>query len=191
MRVSRARSEENRQAVVEAAARLFRERGFDGVGLNELMEAAGLTQGGFYKKFTSKDDLTRRASAAALTKNRLRMTHRVSQAKGRPLEVLVRAYLATGHRDDIANGCAFAALGADAARRGDPGMRQIFDDELRAYLELVEAVLAEAPDQAARDRAITILATMVGALMLSRLVEDPALSDRFLTAAAAAILGKD
>ncbi|TMV49289.1 helix-turn-helix transcriptional regulator, partial [Thioclava sp. BHET1] len=67
MRVSRAKSEENRQAVIDAAARLFRERGFDGIGLSDLMKSVGLTHGGFYKKFASKEDLIRQASAAALS----------------------------------------------------------------------------------------------------------------------------
>lgn len=188
MRVSRAQSEENRQAVIIEASRLFREHGFDGIGLSGLMQAAGLTQGGFYKKFKSKDDLARQAMAGALAKGRAKWTDLIAKTKVDRLAAFVRRYLADDHRDNIGQGCSFVALGGDAARRNDPELKEIFEVEARAYLDLLDGILSAEPDEATRDRSAAILSTMVGALLLSRVVRDPALSERFLRASADAIL---
>src|SRR6266487_6535034 len=99
MRVSRTQAEKNRQTVINVASRLFRERGFDGIGLKDLMEAAGLTQGAFYKQFASKDDLAAQASKRALES----ISHRWSTAaEGNPKDPLgaaVALYLSMGHRE--------------------------------------------------------------------------------------------
>jgi Transcriptional regulator len=191
MRVSREKSEENRQAVIDAAGRMFRERGLDGAALSDLMQAAGLTHGGFYKKFASKEDLQHQAVSAALKKNRAIWTHRIARAKSNPLDALVSGYLSPGHRENVGDGCCLASLGADAARHGDPKLRGAFDDAIRSYLDLIEGILTEQPDTASRNQAATILAGMVGALMLSRLTTDPELSAQFLTPVAEAILATE
>lgn len=188
MRVSREKSEENRQAVIATAGQLFREKGFDGIGLSDLMKAAGLTHGGFYKKFASKEDLQRQSVTAALTKTRARWTHRVINAKGNPLEALVKGYLSAQHRDDPGSGCAFAALGADAARLDDAELHQVFEDEVLAYLELLEGILASDPDKETRKQAAAVLSTMVGGLLMARLAQQPDLSRMFLDASAEAAM---
>lgn len=182
MRVSRAQAEENRRTVIGVASRLFRERGFDGIGLNDLMKGAGLTQGGFYKQFRSKEDLAVQASAKAFETSAARWAEVVGKAARKPLSALVRFYLSSAHREEKAEGCAIAALGADAAR-SSPALRQAFEAGIERHLQFLDGLVSEAPGEEARDRSIAVLSTMVGALVLSRAVEDDQLSRRFLEAA--------
>lgn len=185
MKVSRAQAEENRRAVVEAAGRLFREHGVKGVGLAELMNAAGLTHGGFYKQFKSKDDLVAEACDRALETGADRWTQIVDQARTNgadPLAALVRHYLSPAHRDRVGTGCALAGLGPEAARDGK-GLRQRFETAVQAYAGTLERAM-QADDAAA----LAALSTMVGALLLSRMVEDEAYSRRILDAASASLL---
>lgn len=187
MKVSRAQSEENRQAVIATASRLFRERGFDGIGLSDLMKAAGLTHGGFYNKFESKEDLAAQACTAALDKSRVKWTRVALQAQADPFASLVHYYLSERHRDNVGDGCAFASLGSDAMRHGSK-LREVFESEIEAHLDILDSLLAQEPDQATRDESIAAMATMVGALLISRVVTDPALSRRFLEASAQSII---
>ena len=187
MKVSREQAERNRRAVVASAARLFRERGFDGIGLGEVMRAAGLTHGGFYKQFGSKEDLVRESMTCALARGRAKWNERVAGAAD-PLASFVNGYLSPDHRDHPADGCAFVALGAEAARRDDAQLRQAFETEARGYLDLLEGMLDDAAIPARRDRALASLSTLVGALLMSRVVRDPGLSADFLRAAAAFVL---
>src|SRR5882762_8629977 len=120
MGVSKKQTAKNKQAIVTAAARLFRERGVDGVGLNELMREAGFTQGGFYNHFKSKDALVAEVVAAAVTG----ANDKLSRAIAKPLDVhngnrfvrQIKSYLSTSHRDDIEKSCAIACLAPDARR---------------------------------------------------------------------------
>ncbi len=188
MKVSRQQAERNRREVVASAARLFREHGFDGIGLGEVMGAAGLTHGGFYKQFASKEGLVREATAAALERSRAKWKERIAASTGDPLSTFVEGYLSTAHRDNPADGCAFAALAAEAARRSDPQLREVFEEQARGYLELLGSMLDDQPGACSRDRALAVLSTVVGALLMSRVVADPELSGDFLQAAATAIL---
>ncbi len=187
MRVTREQAEENRRAVVEAAGRLFRERGFDGVGLNELMGSVGLTQGGFYKQFTSKDALAAEACEHALEKG-AEGWHRAAAAANEAgtdgYQALVARYLTPGHRANVGAGCAFAALAADAARHGRELPRR-FEAGVKTYAGILE----EAMPDAAPDAALATFSTMVGALLLARAVEDDGYARRILDAAAASLLG--
>lgn len=189
MKVSRAQAEENRQKVIEASSRLFRQNGFDGVGVNTLMKAAGLTHGGFYKQFKSKDDLIAQATGVALAGTRARLRELADNDEAPSFKTVVRHYLSEPHRDGLADGCALAALGMDAARQG-PEVRQIVESGLIEYLDLLEAIAAPSPGQSTRDKAMATLSTMVGALVLSRAVEDRDLSAQILTAATKEILGR-
>jgi len=188
MKVTRAQAEANRQAVVEAAGRLFREHGVKGVGLAELMGAAGLTHGGFYKQFQSKDNLVAEACTAALAEGPLKWTRIVDAAGARreaPLAALVRHYLSPAHRDRIGEGCALAGLGPDAVRH-DASLRQRFEDAVRAHAGVIERALPAS--SAGQDEALATLSTMVGALLLARMVEDEAFSRQILDAASARLL---
>src|ERR1700676_1301851 len=113
MRVSREQAAEIRERIVETAARMFREHGFDGVGVDAIMNGAGLTHGGFYGHFRSKDDL-----AAEAVKRALEFSVE-KQSRYTKLNDLVSGYLSGRHRADRANGCAIAALGADIVRQGE------------------------------------------------------------------------
>lgn len=187
MRVSRAQAAENRQNVIDVASRLFREHGFDGIGLKDLMEGAGLTQGAFYKQFASKEDLVAQASARALEDG----THRWSDAAAAnpedPLGAVIAFYLTKGHREAKMEGCPLVALGADAARQS-AGVKASFEAGIREHLRVLTRLISKADAEEKRDsKAMAILSTMVGALTLSRAVNDPHLAQSFLDAAAASV----
>jgi len=185
MKVSREQAAKNRAHVVEVAGAQFRKHGFDGIGVADLMQAAGLTHGGFYNNFASKDALAAEAvtQVFAETTERLRQ---YAEAAADPYAAMVRFYLSPEHRDSVESGCAIAALSQDAAR-GSPQLRAAFEAGIAAYLELIIGLAG-----VTRPRAMAIYATMVGALTLSRTVTDPALSAQMLGAAADGLLaGKE
>jgi TetR/AcrR family transcriptional repressor of nem operon len=180
MRVNREKAAENRERIVETASRLFRERGVDGVGIDAIMSGAGLTHGGFYGHFESKDDLVVEAVQCALARTVEK------QSEFTDLRDLVADYLSERHLADRADGCAIAALGGDLARQND-GARCGLTAHVRAQLERFTRLLKNGPERQRRRRAIATLAGMVGALTLARAVDDPALSGEILAAARDAI----
>jgi TetR/AcrR family transcriptional repressor of nem operon len=180
MKVSREQAQENRRTVISVAGRLFRERGFDGIGLSDLMKAAGLTHGGFYKQFKSKQDLIVEASANALEETFGRWSRILHGSSAHPLAGLIRFYLSKAHRDQPGEGCAFAALAPDVARLKNPALKKVFEAGMESRLALIDELLSDAPDEATRNQSITLVSTMVGALVLSRAVENKALSQRIL-----------
>ena len=188
MRVSRTQAEENRQAVINAASRLFREHGFDGIGLKDLMKSAGLTQGAFYKQFASKDDLAAQASERAFECGIRRWSAAVEANPKDPLGAVSALFLSMGHRDERGDGCPVVALGADAARQG-PDVKASFETWIRKYLEMLGPWLGESDGEDSTDKAMAVLSTMVGATVLSRAVNDERLAKRFLQAAAKSLKG--
>lgn len=189
MRVTRAQAEENRRKVIEVASRLFRERGFDGVGLNEVMAAAGLTHGAFYKQFASKDALIAEACEYALDQGAEHWKRTAGEAGDAAFGALVGRYLAPAHRDRPAQGCVFAALAADAARYGSEQLPKSFEAGMKAYVDVIAEAMAGAGTEAGKDAALVAVSTMVGALLLARTVDDDAYSRRILDAARASLLG--
>jgi TetR/AcrR family transcriptional regulator, transcriptional repressor for nem operon len=187
MRVSRIQAAENRQTVIEVASRLFREHGFDGIGLKDLMKGAGLTQGGFYKQFASKEDLAAQASRRALESAFDRWSAAAAANPKDPLGAVIAFYLSTGHREERKEGCPIVALGSDAARQGSD-VKASFEAGIREYLELLGYWVGEADGEEPGPKAMAILSTIVGALLLSRAVNDEHLSKRFLQAAAQSVL---
>jgi len=165
MKVTKAQAQANREHVVATASTLFREHGYDGVGIADLMAAAGFTHGGFYKHFGSKADLMAEAAACGLAET-AQMTAHLAPAD------LVTRYLSRAHRDARAEGCTMAALGADAARQPNQ-VRTVFAEGIE---RLVAALVGEQPDGEgageARARALAMLAQMAGALLLSRACPD-------------------
>ena len=136
MRVSRIQAAENRQTVINVASRLFREHGFDGIGLKDLMEGAGLTQGAFYKQFASKDDLAAQASRRALESAFQPM---VSRSRGQSAGSAWRGDRVLpqhGHREEKMDGCPVVALGSDAARQG-ADVKASFEAGIKEYLEML------------------------------------------------------
>ena len=186
MRVSRVQAEENRQKVIDVASRLFREHGFDGIGLKDLMEGAGLTHGAFYKQFASKGDLAAQASRRALESASARWSAAAAANPHDPLGAVIAFYLSMEHRAERMDGCPVVALGADAARQGAE-VKASFEAGIREYLEMLGRWLGKADGEEPSGKAMAILSTMVGAVVLSRAVNDERLSKQFLQAAADAV----
>jgi len=167
MRITKAQAQENRDRVVTLAAEMFRDRGFDGVAVSDLMRAAGFTHGGFYNHFASKEALAAEALGSAWTQ--------MAQARGRArdLEELLLHYLSPAARRVPGKSCPAAALAGEVARQGE-AVRTVFAEGLEQMIAEVEAGLP--PDAEgglpAHDRAIGLVTRMVGALMLSRAVPD-------------------
>jgi TetR/AcrR family transcriptional repressor of nem operon len=182
MRVSRIQAAENRQTVINVASRLFRERGFDGIGLKDLMEGAGLTQGAFYKQFASKEDLAVEASKRALESASGRWSDAAAANPDDPLGAVIAFYLSGDHREEKMDGCPIVALGSDAARQG-PDVKAAFEVGIKAHLEVLGRFIAETGGEASSGKAMAILSTMVGAVTLSRVVNDPDLAQALLDAA--------
>ena len=183
MRVSRIQAAENRQTVINVASQLFREHGFDGIGLKDLMKGAGLTQGAFYKQFASKDALAAQASRRALESASSRWSTAAAANPKDPLGAVIAFYLSPEHRGERMDGCPIVALGSDAARQGRD-VKASFEAGIKAYLEILGRIVAETDGMEAKDEAMAVLSTMVGALTLSRVVNDRELAQAFLDAAA-------
>jgi TetR/AcrR family transcriptional repressor of nem operon len=180
MRVSRAQQAKNREEVIAAAAKLLLERGIEGIGVDALAKAAGKSHGAVYSHFGSKEDLAAAAIREALTEFRKRWIADAG-GEGAPdlFNRLVRSYVSRAHRDNPGAGCALAAIGPDATRHGQ-AVQQAFSDSTLAMIDAMTRARAGATKEAGRDKAIITIATMLGAVVLSRMVEDRMLSDRIL-----------
>lgn len=190
MRVSRAEAAQNRERIVEVAAKLFRERGFDGIGVADLMKGAGLTHGGFYGHFASKEDLMAQACAHGLNGSLDMMRQMAESAGDNALSAIATAYLSPAHRDQMGEGCVLAALGAEAARHGSP-VRGAFTQGVRSAIDMLMRLLPGRSTQAKRERALVTYASMVGALVLARAIEDTELSEDVLRSVLASITHAD
>ncbi len=188
MRVTREQAERNRERIVDTASTLFREHGFDGIGVADLMKAAGLTHGGFYGHFESKDDLAAQSCAHAFARSLERWEHVAARTPhADALRALVERYLDAHHRDAPAKGCALAALAAEAPRHG-AGVRRVFADGARALLGVLEKAVPGRIRATRRKRALATLSGMVGAIVLARAVDDDALADEILEATRESLL---
>jgi TetR/AcrR family transcriptional repressor of nem operon len=183
MRVSRIQAAENRETVINVASRLFRERGFDGIGLKDLMRGAGLTQGAFYKQFASKEDLAVQASRRALESAFSRWSAATAAKPEDPLGAVMAFYLSMEHREEKMDGCPIVALGSDAARQGND-VKASFEAGIKAHLEVLGRMVPAMDGKEPEGKAMAILSTMVGAVTLSRIVNNPDLAQAFLDAAA-------
>ncbi|MEE4892782.1 TetR family transcriptional regulator [Pseudomonas alliivorans] len=178
MRVTKAQAQANRAHIVETASVQFREHGYDGIGVADLMAAAGFTHGGFYKHFGSKSDLMAEAAACSMSKI-------VEQSAGVSPARFLEYYLSREHRDDVATGCTMAALGGDASRQSDD-VKNTFANGIEQLLNnlMPDAAAQQNTDpKASRLALLDMLAHAVGAVMLSRAVpNDSALADEILEA---------
>jgi TetR/AcrR family transcriptional regulator, transcriptional repressor for nem operon len=174
---------EKHARILEQASILFRERGFSGVSLSEIMKATGLTHGAFYNHFESKEDLISKsiedASAKALG------SMKESAASGEPMNQYVDGYLTEQHRDDRGNGCLMAALASEIAR--EPAAQPAFTRHVEAMLKGFTAPLARAKKNNARRDAMRTLSSIVGAVILARAVDNPELSEEILREVRAAL----
>jgi TetR/AcrR family transcriptional repressor of nem operon len=181
MRVTREQAAENRARIVRTAGRLFRERGFDGIGVADLMKAAGLTHGGFYGHFASKDALAAESLAEALKGSKARWQQRAAESPDAPLAALVDYYLSDQHRDARALSCPVAALASETSRQSD-AVRKSFGDGVEGLVEVLSEAMPETDPEDRRQSALVAFSAMVGSVMLSRAVGDQTLADEFLQA---------
>jgi TetR/AcrR family transcriptional repressor of nem operon len=190
-RVSRKQAEENHREVVAAAARLFRERGINGVSVPALMAEAGLTHGAFYGHFKSKEELAVAACAFAIEQSGAiydGLLERHGGDQSAALAEFVRRYTSRAHRDEPGLGCPVAALADDASREEFKGpVRKAFATGLERMVERVRPLLGRRGKPAERERALADVALLVGALMLSRATKGHAVSDEMLLAARKAL----
>ena len=181
MRVSREQVLENKRTILKAAGRLFRELGFESVTVTDVMNAAGLTHGGFYGYFKSKDDLIAQAVGEVLSR---------SEAATDNLPGFRERYLSPEHRDDFAGGCPFAALASEATRQ-DHGARAAMTSSLKRQIELLSRTAPGADKAHKRRAAIGTYAAMVGALILARMSDESDFSDEILSETRAWLAAQD
>jgi TetR/AcrR family transcriptional regulator, transcriptional repressor for nem operon len=174
MRVSKEKAAENRERIVTEAARLFREHGLSGVGVNALTDAAGLTHGSLYSQFGSKERLAAEALSHAASTSSARMSDAGT------LDDYIARYLSADHRQRRGDGCVMAALVGEIPRHGAT-IRRNFTDAVRGVMKRIASLMPSR--RKSEDEALAIVTTMVGALSLARAVDDPELSDRILAAA--------
>ena len=184
MRVSREQSARNRERILDAAAKLFKEHGFDGTGVDAVMKAAGLTHGGFYGHFASKDDLVAEVCERALARSLDRWSALAAAGGDAPVSAIAAHYLSAAHRDRPREGCLMAALGPEVGRRGE-SVREAFTRGIRPLIDLLARVAPGGTEPAKREAALRTLAGLVGAVVLARAVDDANLSDEILNASAA------
>lgn len=172
-----AAKEASRERIVTAAARAIRRSGYDGTGVADIMKEAGLTHGGFYAHFPSREALLAAAADRAGAESVAAVAGAVAKVPPEEaLTTLLRAYLSKEHQERIELGCPAAALGSEMPRQA-PEVRRA---ATRRIKEMIDLVARQSPDwgrPGAHERALVTVATMVGALMLARAVDEPALSD--------------
>ncbi|WP_145557107.1 TetR/AcrR family transcriptional regulator [Yersinia canariae] len=191
-RVSKQQMALNREAIVQTSSQLFRARGLNGVSVNDLMAAVGLTHGGFYGHFTSKDELAAIASRQALDDSNTRWQEVSRQPEQYNLRTLVELYLSPTHRDHVEDGCAITALASDVAREdNEKPVCEVYLSGVKSMLERLESVSdIEDPEQR-KQHVLAQLAMLSGALTLARATAGDKLSDEFLAAAKKSLLGEE
>jgi len=172
MRFEKGHRDATHKKIVDIAARTFREEGLDSVGIAGLMAQAGLTHGGFYAHFDSKEALVQEAVTAAFDSSRLKYNGGI--------EALIRRYLRPAHRDNPGEGCVVAALTPEIARHAEP-TRAAYTARLETFLAKIASLLPETLSPTARQQtAIGILGSMIGTLQMARAVTNPKLSENIL-----------
>jgi TetR/AcrR family transcriptional repressor of nem operon len=182
MRYVKGHGLQTRSRIVEEASYGLRQRGVDGISVVDLMKLAGLTHGGFYTHFESREALVVEAFVLAMDRT---IAHWLNLAKELPPEerfsAFVQGYLSSSHRNDRAHGCALPALGADIAR-SSPKARRTFGRKFGEMIDMVAQMLPEMSPEEARQAATSALATMMGTVVLARAVGDRNMSDDVLAA---------
>ena len=190
MRYSKEHKQETHARIVRKASVRLREKGAHGIGVADLMKEAGLTHGGFYAHFDSREALLIEAFAFAM--DRSMEYWRKTTAETSPekrLAMIVDSYLTASHRDDPGRGCAVPTLGAEIARES-PKARKAFAAKLEQMIDMIAEQLIDLPPKAARKQAAVTLATMMGTLVLSRIAGNGEFSDDMLSAGREAVLAR-
>lgn len=182
---SKVEKAESHDRIVRAAAARFREIGVDGVGVADLMKDAGLTHGGFYRHFASREELVAEAVECALQDGGQAVAAIANSKLGRQasLAALVDGYLSAAHRDGLATSCAVTTLAGDVARSNERA-RSAYTQQVGTYLGVLTKLIATDKQKSRRIKAIAALSTLVGAVSLARAVNDNKLSEEILKSAA-------
>ena len=190
MRYSREHKLETHARIVKRASVRLREKGAHGIGVADLMKDAGLTHGGFYAHFDSREALVIEAFAYAMDRSTERWRKLGEQTPpDKRLAAIVDSYLTPIHRDDPGHGCAVPALGAEIARES-PKTRRAFAAKLEQMIDMMADQIPDLPRKAARKQAVATLATMMGTLVLARIAGTGEFSDEILSAGREAALGR-
>jgi len=185
-RVSRQQTERNREIILEVATRLFRERGFKGLSVAEVMNAAGLTHGGFYGHFDSKEALANNACQHAFNQSQQRWAEQVAPTRDRKgaRQALVEHYLADANRDQPGDGCPAVGFAGDVCHEAAASpLRRAYTRGVQALLDDYEAVIDHSQAEERRKAALVQMSLMVGAITLARASAGDPLSDEILKAA--------
>jgi TetR/AcrR family transcriptional regulator, transcriptional repressor for nem operon len=190
MRYSREHKLETHARIVKKASVRLREKGAHGIGVADLMKDAGLTHGGFYAHFDSREALVIEAFSYAMDRSTERWRKLAEQTPpDKRLATIVDSYLTAVHRDDPGHGCAIPTLGAEIARES-PKTRKAFAAKLEQMIEMLAAQVPGVPHNAARKRALAAIATMMGTLVLARIAGNGDFSDEILGAGRDAVLDR-
>lgn len=190
MRYSKEHKNETHARIVRKASVRLREKGAHGIGVADLMKEAGLTHGGFYAHFDSREALVIEAFNYAMDRSTDRWRKMAEQTPPeKRFAAIVESYLTTIHRDDPGHGCTVPTLGPEIAREG-PKARRAFAAKLDEMIEMMADQVPELPRKAARAQAIAALSTMAGALVLSRIAGSGEFSEEILGAGREAVLGR-
>jgi TetR/AcrR family transcriptional repressor of nem operon len=190
MRYSREHKLETHARIVKKASVRLREKGAHGIGVADLMKDAGLTHGGFYAHFDSREALVIEAFTHAMDRSTERWRKLAEQTPPeKRLAMIVNTYLTPLHRDDLGRGCAVPALGAEIARES-PKTRRVFAGRLEQMIEMLAAQIPGVPRKAARKQAVAAIATMMGTLVLARVAGSGDFSDEILGAGREAVLDR-
>ena len=190
MRYSREHKLETHARIVKRASVKLREKGAHGIGVADLMKDAGLTHGGFYAHFDSREALVVEAFADTMDRSTERWRRLAEQLPAeKRLAAIVDGYLTAAHRDDPGHGCAVSALGAEIARES-PKTRKVFAVKLEQMIDVVAEQIPDVPRKAARKQAMAAIATMMGTLVMARIAGNGEVSDEILGAGREAVLGR-
>src|SRR6267154_3134574 len=190
MRYSREHKLETHTRIVKRASVRLREKGAHGIGVADLMKDAGLTHGGFYAHFDSREALVIEAFAYAMDRSTERWRKIAEQTPpDKRLATIVESYLTPVHRDDPGHGCAVPTLGAEIARES-PKTRKAFAAKLEQMIDMMADQVLDVPRKTARKQAIAALTTMMGTLVLSRIAGNGEFSDEILTSGREAVLDR-
>ncbi len=178
MKKSKAETAQTRKRIVEVAAKAFRRQGISATGVAEIMASAGLTHGGFYRHFESKDQLVTEALSAT-EKNLVRDSADAAEHGAAAVLSVFQDYVTQRYRDNVEDGCPLAAMGSELVR-ADGNTRHAATASFRKIVDTVAPFMRSQGDEEGADTALSLLTNMVGALTVARMVDDPALSDRIL-----------
>ncbi|MFN0038370.1 MAG: TetR/AcrR family transcriptional regulator [Burkholderiales bacterium] len=191
MRKSRVETAQTRERIVSGASGLLRERGLGNVSVAQLMANAGLTHGGFYAHFDSREQLVHEAIRFALAQSAQRIYQSALKDGGRPgYSRLIERYLSPAHRDNPQSGCALASLGSEVGQDSDES-KEVFSAGLEAFITLLAKLSPEHTLKARRTHFLGVISALTGALVLARAVNDAQASEEILLAAKTTLLADE